>query len=132
VAVHVRRYSSQGISGVDKGIDYYEKAIRYFSDRIEGATYYVFSYDIDWCRANIETPKSVFVHENPADQWGQGQWKDMMLMSHCQNIIISNSTYSWWGAYLNPCGVRKNVVSPSLWMEHCGNANPNLSEWVSM
>ncbi|MDR1571201.1 MAG: alpha-1,2-fucosyltransferase [Clostridiales Family XIII bacterium] len=130
VAVHVRRYSSQGFGGIDKGIDYYEKAIRYFSDRLENAVYYIFSDDIAYCKANIRTPQSVFVEGNPSGPWEPGQWKDMMLMSRCQNIVISNSTYSWWAAYLNPDDIKKNVAAPAFWLAEQGDTNPNLEEWA--
>ena len=131
VAAHVRRYSHEGIEAGDRGKEnYYQKAVGYFLESLENATFYIFSNDIDWCRANIKTPKSVFVEGNPIGPFEDGQWKDMMLMSRCPNIIISNSTYSWWGAYLPPPNKEKTVVSPAFWQ--FGDSNPNLDGWVSL
>lgn len=73
-------------------------------------SFYVFSDDIEWVKQNLSLPNAHYI------DWNQGNdsWQDMMLMSHCRNHIICNSTFSWWGAWLNP---RKNktVIVPSRW-----------------
>jgi hypothetical protein len=71
-------------------------------------TVYVFSDDPAWCRSNLELPvQTVFVEGNPGPL-------DLQLMSLCRHHIIANSTFSWWGAWLNP-SVEKVVVAPSRW-----------------
>ena len=49
--------------------------------------------------------------------WNRGEesWQDMILMSYCRSAVIANSTFSWWGAWLNPLGLKKYVVCPGKW-----------------
>ena len=79
--------------------------------RVGGAHFYVFSDDPEWCRANLPLDETaVFVDWNKkADSW-----QDMMLMSRCRHHIICNSTFSWWGAWLNP-RTDKVVFAPQQW-----------------
>lgn len=75
-------------------------------------TYIVFSDDINWCRTNQHlfkrTGKKVFFME------GRTQIDDFMMITLCDHNIITNSTFAWWGAYLNK-NLNKIVVMPSLW-----------------
>lgn len=77
------------------GIDYYDKAMRLFSD----TTFVVCSDDIDWCKDNL--PECVYIE-------GEKDIIDLFLMSKCKSNIIANSTFSWWAAWLN----NGNVVAP--------------------
>lgn len=70
------------------------------------ATYLVFSDDIEWCK-EIFGEDFVFVE-------GNNQYEDLCLMSLCKHNIIANSSYSWWGAWLNS-NKNKKVVAPSQW-----------------
>jgi hypothetical protein len=132
VAVHLRKYSAHGATYAswEKPLQYYENAMKYMADRIENAVFYIFSNDIEWCRQNVRGQQAVFVGNN--SQPDSGQWIDMQLMSHCRNCIISNSTYSWWAAYLDPEGEGKTVVAPKFWLAHNGDATPNLDSWIEM
>lgn len=73
-------------------------------------SYYVFSDDIEWVKQNLSLQNACYIDWNK----GNDSWQDMMLMSCCRNHIICNSTFSWWGAWLNP---RKDkiVIVPSRW-----------------
>lgn len=68
----------------------------------------ILSDDITWCRENIKLPTNLIFVENYVDC--EGLW----LLSLCDHFIISNSTYSWWGAYLSRTE-NKVVVSPDTW-----------------
>jgi hypothetical protein len=70
------------------------------------ATYLVFSDDIEWCK-EIFGEDFIFVE-------GNNQYEDLCLMSLCKHNIIANSSYSWWGAWLNS-NKNKKVVAPSQW-----------------
>lgn len=90
---------------------YYQRAIDYMLMLDPKAHFYVFSDDMKWVKLNLHLPSnSVFV------DWNQGldSWQDMMLMSHCQNNIICNSTFSWWGAWLN-AHQQKIIICPDRW-----------------
>lgn len=69
----------------------------------------VMSDDIDWCKKNIDFPNIVF-NDNSKFWDGEGLW----LLSLCEHFIISNSTYSWWGAWLSRYD-RKTVIAPDTW-----------------
>lgn len=82
--------------------EYIHKAAR----SIEKTDYYfVVSDDIPWCKENIKLPNCIFSD--------YVTWKALWLLSLCTNFIISNSTFSWWGAYLAKSN--KTVIAPSVW-----------------
>lgn len=98
---------------------YYEKALEIVHDRVSNPTICVFSDDIDWCRKTL--PKEfLFVEGYPRRQdtyqsENEPEWRDhldLFLMTMCIEHIITNSTYSWWGAYLsrNP-----SPIYPAVW-----------------
>lgn len=115
VSIHVRRtdyLSTQyaiGFSGICT-LEYYKKAIKYINDLISNPVFIVFSDDIQWCKEHIKANGITYV------DWNQGKdsWQDMFLMSHCKHNIIANSSFSWWGAWLNS-NPDKIVIAPSLW-----------------
>lgn len=115
VSLHVRRgdYTSatnQSIHGVCS-LDYYGKAISYITEKIQNPFFIIFSDDIDWVRNNLSIP---FHHEYAVFNKGANSYKDMWMMSLCDHNIIANSSFSWWGAWLNN-NLNKIVVSPKTW-----------------
>jgi hypothetical protein len=90
---------------------YYERALRFVHERVSGAKVYVFSDDPAWCRARFAQSQATVVDlaaskAEPA--------LDLYLMSRCRHHIISNSTYSWWGAWLGTSD-RQIVCAPDRW-----------------
>ena len=115
VSLHVRRddYLSQdyaqGFGGICT-LTYYKTAVEYIKEHVVQPVFYVFSDDIEWCRKNLDISEAVFVDWN----YGKESWQDMFLMSKCQHNIIANSSFSWWGAWLNS-NPNKIVVAPKTW-----------------
>jgi Glycosyl transferase family 11 len=116
VSLHVRRgdYVSdtrtQAVHGVC-GIDYYARAMDRVEALVPSPHYIVFSDDPDWTRANLTSPHPMtFVTVNPPARG----YRDMQLMSMCRHHIIANSSFSWWGAWLNP-RLDKTVIAPARW-----------------
>ena len=115
VSLHVRRddYLStvyaEGFGGICT-IAYYQKAITYMKKNTHIPKFYVFSDDICWCRENLDIGEAVFVDWNHGDE----SWQDMYLMSRCHHNIVANSTFSWWGAWLNS-NPDKIVIAPDRW-----------------
>jgi hypothetical protein len=113
VSVHVRRgdylqFEGHGLCSVD----YYVRALDTIAEVVAEPIFFVFSDDIDWVRANIPLPATAtFIY------WNQGpaSYHDLHLMSQCRHHIIANSSFSWWGAWLNP-HTDKHVISPRNWM----------------
>lgn len=125
VGIHVRRgdYLSevnQRIYGNICTVHYYEQAIRYFEDKYNDVTFFVFSNDIEWVEKNLKMKKSVVVDGNSGDK----SIFDMLLMSKCKHNIIANSSFSWWGAWLNE-HKDKEVIAPSKWV----NSEPVEDIW---
>ena len=115
VSVHVRRgdYAAAATYSSFFGVlpaSYYEKAIDRMRTEVIGANFYFFSDDPAWCRQTFSGLKAEFVDHNQ----GEDAYKDLLLMSSCRHHIIANSTFSWWGAWLNS-DVNKKVIAPMQW-----------------
>lgn len=115
VSIHVRRGDYLKLSGFAVCTEeYYSDAIKYMKEKFADAIFLVFSDDISWCRdffkIIINPDKCIFVDWNT----GFNSWQDMYLMSHCKGNIIANSTFSWWGAWLNNSS-DKCIVAPKKW-----------------
>ena len=105
VSIHVRRGNYLTLPNHHPvcSMDYYRKAMDVLG---KDKNYFVFSDDLQWCKENFRGDNFTFVE-------GLVDWYEMYLMSQCQHNIIANSTFSWWGAWLNQ---NENVVvSPSRW-----------------
>jgi hypothetical protein len=81
--------------------------------------FFVFSDDIDWVKTNIPVPQATYIEGN----MGVDAYIDMQLMSLCRHHIIANSSFSWWGAWLNP-DPEKIVIAPSEWF--IGRSRPDV------
>ena len=104
VSVHVRRRDYvNNDAHADLYGDYYPNAMRMF----DACTYLIVSDDIPWCRQRFQGSNMQFFH-------GSSMYADLAAMAACDHHIISNSTFSWWGAWLNPSPA-KQVVRPSVW-----------------
>lgn len=94
------------------GLDYYDNAVKEIAKTVTGPHFFVISDDPEWCRENIKLDyPTTFVDHIP----GTGH-EDMNLMSRCEHHIIANSTFSWWGAWLNP-NPNKIVIAPVQWFK---------------
>lgn len=117
VSIHVRRGDYLAPMHLDKHpvvtLDYLNQAIEMFPDD----EFLVFSDDLAWCHKNFKGDRFHFSE-------GNNTWLDLRTMALCKHNIISNSTFSWWAAYMN-CNPDKIVVTPdeSNWF---GPANKHL------
>ena len=99
VSIHVRRgdYLNQDGMNFVMPIAYYRNAIRYMNSHVDNPQYVIFSDDIEWTINELALKDTIFVDWNK----GKDSWQDMYLMSQCKHNIIANSSFSWWGAWLN-------------------------------
>lgn len=116
VSLHIRRgdYVSNKKTTATHGlcsIDYYQTAIRYIAERVPHPHFFVFSDDIAWVKDNL---KIDFLCQYVDHNHGAESYNDMRLMSMCQHHVIANSSFSWWGAWLNP-SPEKIVIAPKKW-----------------
>jgi hypothetical protein len=104
-SLHVRRGDYVGLQNIHviQNLDYYEKALNI----IKSKYVMVFSDDLDWCRKNIKGENVYYIDE-------LDEIKTLHMMSLCKNNIIANSSFSWWGAWINS-NPNKIVVAPKNW-----------------
>lgn len=133
VSLHIRRtdYITMGRDRdctneyyIVQPVEYYKKAL----DIIGNYDYlFIISDDIQWCKNNLKFDNSIFVE-------GNNDITDMYIMSLCKNNIIANSTFSWWGAWLNS-NYNKKIISPIDWYgpklsQNTDNLIPN--DWIKI
>lgn len=126
VSIHVRRGDYLATSQVFGGIcteAYYRKAVQRMLEGCPEALFFVFTNDIQWVRewiprlcGELELPDTdrFVVVEGATEDTG---YLDMLLMSRCRHYILANSSFSWWGAWLNPAK-DKCVIAPSVWFNN--------------
>lgn len=109
ICIHIRRGDFVDVGAIVCSEKYYIEAAKYLNKKLKDAQFYIFSNDIDWVKENIKFPMKVNYIEgnNPS-------YEEIMLMSSCNNFIISNSTFSWWGQYLSNNN-NKIVIAPNRW-----------------
>lgn len=129
VSIHIRRgdYLKEAQYLVIKDFDYYKRAISLIKRKVPDAFFYVFSDDMPWAKENIKEENVVYVDYNV----GKDSFKDMLLMSQCRHNIIANSTFSWWGAYLNS-NPSKIVVCPDHWLINELTADRVPNDWIKL
>lgn len=114
VGVHVRRgdYTSNAYSSFFGTVpdEYYQESIEMIKKSTQKPKFFVFSDNILWCKKNLRLNNVEFVEHNQ----GADSFKDLVLMSNCKHNIIANSTFSWWGAWLNS-NPEKLVIAPNTW-----------------
>ena len=107
VSIHVRRGDYVHLSHHGTcDLTYYTNALSHFTDK--SYNFIVVSDDIDWAKSTFSGSDNFFVSES------RNQFVDMCIMTQCNHNIIANSTFSWWGAWLN-ANPNKKVISPSRW-----------------
>lgn len=106
---------------------YYQNAMKYIREKQENTRFYFFSNDPEWVREHLSDEDSVIVQCNE----GKNNYLDMYLMSKCKNNIIANSSFSWWGAWLNQYP-EKIVISPERWFSHLDVSDAICKDWIKI
>lgn len=133
VSIHVRRgdYLNNPLFDNICDIVYYKKSIDFLQQNVNPDLYCIFSNDIEWCRLNLESviPKDKIVYVT----WNKGNssYIDMQLMANCKHNIIANSSFSWWGAWLNG-NPNKIVLTPKRWMNKSLSKDPIPATWIKI
>lgn len=121
VAVHVRRgdYAQNPITRRKHGLcslDYYQRCTAALREQVSDPFFFIFSDDPEWVRSHgvLDAPSLLVAHNT-----GRHDHLDLHLMSRCKHQIIANSTFSWWGAWLNAYSHQK-VYAPKQWLNEAG------------
>lgn len=134
VSIHVRRgdYIGSNLDVCD--LVYYERAVAKILEILmtrdidkENIKFFVFSDDINWCKSNfvfLNVYNTIYIDWNKAEN----SYKDMQLMSECKHNIIPNSTFSWWGAWLNK-NTEKIIVVPKYWFKNILNSRDRCVDY---
>ena len=110
-------------------LEYYRRAINYIASQVEQPVFYLFSDDMAWVKQSLPMKfPCIYVEYNS----GTESYRDMQLMSLCRHHIIANSSFSWWGAWLN-ANPDKIVIAPKHWFSN-GNDDTDLipDEWIRL
>jgi len=134
VAIHIRKgadYERKNVIGTcDK--NYYKRAIKLIQKRVKEPNFYIFTDNEKWVFENITEIDYTLVNWNPIS--GIENYLDMQLMSCCKHNIIANSSYSWWGAWLNS-NPDKIILCPEKWYNKssCLNTSDLIPEsWIKL
>jgi hypothetical protein len=116
IGLHIRRcdyapnsHKNQILFSPD--LNYYYRCIEFICERTRNPHFFIFSDDPKWAQENlIINHMATFISHNDSSK----NYEDLRLMSNCQHNIISNSTFSWWAAWLNP-NINKMICAPKTW-----------------
>ncbi|WP_298939625.1 alpha-1,2-fucosyltransferase [uncultured Dysgonomonas sp.] len=134
VSIHIRRgdyiydEANYNLFGSVCNISYYKNAIEKICSLVGNPVFFIFSNEMEWVKENIKIENEVFYIENNK---GKDSWKDLFLMSSCKHNIISNSTFGWWGAWLNH-NPNKNVICPDKFLVRDLETEIYPEDWIKI
>ncbi len=112
----------------DTNTSYYSRAVAYMNEHVKNPHYFVFADDVPWSKENIKLPPNTVYIGKLGPKWSY----HLELMSLCKHAVITNSTFYWWGAWLNS-NREKIVVSPDYWYAGTDRGKEMLlPEWVQL
>ena len=133
VGIHIRRSDSRPNEEMYEGIctgEYYEAAVRYIQERYPEATYFIFSNEPKWVKTWVKNLVKSQITEDMSREEVRAirkrfvmvqanteytSYLDLMLLGKCRHNIMSNSSFSWWGSWLND-NPDKIVIAPVPWV----------------
>ena len=136
VSLHIRRgdYVTNSAYNMKHGtcsLDYYKKSVDYLSKSLnKNFTIFAFSDDPEWVFKNLKLPMDIqFIEHNSSKK----NYEDLRLMSQCNHNIIANSSFSWWGAWLNK-SPKRTIISPKEWFADKNIKNIDIipNNWIKI
>lgn len=130
VSIHIRRgdYVTSDCTNKIHGVcslEYYQKGIEYIAKYVQNPHFFIFSDDIEWVIKNLKIDYTFTIVD-----FNQGKgWFDLNLMKNCKHNIIANSSFSWWGAWLNE-NYGKIVIAPKKWNTKKQKYDIIPQEWI--
>ncbi|MDE7272481.1 MAG: alpha-1,2-fucosyltransferase, partial [Lachnospiraceae bacterium] len=126
VSVHVRRGDYRQLNNLVK-VEYYKKAMELINSYLDNVFYIVFSDDLDWVSQHMHLCDNVYFMNQ---EYGMQDYEELFVMSRCKHNIIANSTFSWWGAWLND-NKSKIIIGPKKWFAN-NKLNIMPDEWIKL
>lgn len=136
ISLHIRRgdylYAKTAQVHGLCSLDYYNKAVEYIKNKNpeKQLSFFIFSDDHDWVSENLKLDGEVIqVNGNGVDR----NFEDIILMSKCEHNIIANSSFSWWGSWLNE-NEDKLVIAPREWFKtkDLNSEDIYCSNWIKI
>jgi hypothetical protein len=132
VSIHIRRGDFLLLSNIETlgkvcSLDYVHRAVDYIKNIVDSPVFFIFSDDQEWVKANLYLNDMVFVDWNT----GYDSWQDMCLISRCKHNVNANSTFSWWGAWLNS-NPQKIVIVPRYFIYNRETPDVSPEQWVKL
>lgn len=135
ISIHVRRGDYVTLAAANAfhglmGAEYYAEGARQIASKTgKQHSYFVFSDEPQWAKDNLKFPgETTYIDWNS----GKASFEDMRLMSNCKHHIIANSSFSWWGAWLNP-SKEKIVVAPKQWFNDASPQDDIIpASWIKL
>lgn len=107
--------------------DYYLNAIDIMRNRVENATFFIISDDIPRAGELLEDKRFEYIRINKSE----AAYYDLYLISQCRHHIMANSSFSWWGTWLDR-RENKIVISPSIWQHGAVSEDIWKKEWIKI
>lgn len=107
--------------------EYYRQAIDYMKQSVPKSRFVFFSDDIEWVKKKYVYKDAIYVQKSMFCDYED--WYDMLLMSKCSHNIIANSTFSWWGAWLNQ-NRDKIIIAPKRWANYDAFKDICPTNWI--
>jgi hypothetical protein len=136
ISVHIRRGDYVSVPKFAErfgtcSTEYYQTATEYLLSQIPDAHFFVFTDDLKWVKAHPELfsgcEKVTYIENTTAD------YEDLILMSKCKHHILANSSFSWWGAWLN-ASTQKIITAPKIWFAGLPHDTSDLipKSWIRL
>lgn len=128
-SIHIRRGDFISNKKANKvhgtcDLDYYNRAVDFLQSQYKNIHFFIFSDDISWTKEHLKVENKTFVEHNTIPH------EDMYLMSLCRFNITANSSFSWWGAWLNQ-NKNKVVIAPKKWFVEKENEVAS-NNWIKL
>jgi len=124
--VHIRRGDYVNLEGAAKvhgfvGLDYYQRGMTFLLESNPDIQFFIFSDDLAWAKANLPYQNKLIFIESLDSK--DAVIQELMLMTHCQNHLIANSSLSWWAAWLSE---NNSVICPKQWTNNLATSWDDL------
>lgn len=130
VSLHIRRgdYVSNRSANEVHGVlplEYYKRAEEFLSVRNSSLVFYVFTDDPLWAKENLSLNGDIVYVSNPKLK----DYEELVLMSLCRHHVLANSSFSWWGAWLDDKDSGQ-TIAPIKWFQSMGSDHIVPEKWL--